>query len=55
MQTDADTLPGWLALVLYLAPAAVALGLVVALFLRRRRLQGRPGYPGRGSEKGGEK
>lgn len=37
MQTDTDTLPGWLALVIYLVPAAVALGLVVALLLRRRR------------------
>lgn len=43
MQTDADTLPGWLALLLYLVPAAVALGLVVALLLRRRRRRERPG------------
>lgn len=37
MQTDADTLPGWLTLAIYLVPAAVALGLVVALLRRRRR------------------
>ena len=46
MQTDADTLPGWLALVVYLVPAAVALGLVVALLLRRRRRREGP-RPGR--------
>jgi len=43
MQTDADILPGWLALMLYLVPAAVALGLVVALLIRRRRRRERPG------------
>ena len=37
MQTTSDSLPGWLALLIYLVPAAVALGLVVALLLRRRR------------------
>lgn len=54
MQTETDTLPGWLTLVIYLAPAAVALGLVVALLLRRRRRE-RPGSPGGGNEKGGKK
>lgn len=41
IQTDADTMPGWLTLLIYLVPAAVALGLIVALL--RRRGRGRDG------------
>ena len=37
MQSGAETLPGWWALVLYLIPAGVALGIVIALLVRRQR------------------
>ncbi len=37
MQSGTETLSGFWALVVYLIPAVVALGLVVAFVLRRRR------------------
>ena len=37
MQTTTETLPGWWALALYLLPAGVALGLIIAFIVRRRR------------------
>ena len=37
MQATTETLPGWWALVLYLIPAGVALGLIIAFVVRRRR------------------
>ena len=37
MQSGTETLSGFWALVIYLIPAAVGLGLVVAFALRRRR------------------
>ncbi len=37
MQSGTETLPGFWALAIYLLPAGVALGLVVAFVLRRRR------------------
>jgi hypothetical protein len=42
IQSGTDTLPGWWALVLYLIPAGVALGIVIALLLRRQRRRKRP-------------
>jgi hypothetical protein len=37
IQSGTETAPGWLALLLYLVPAAVALGIVVVLIRRRLR------------------
>lgn len=37
IQSGTETVPGWLALLLYLVPAAVALGIVVVLIRRRLR------------------
>jgi hypothetical protein len=37
IQAGTDALPGWWALVLYLIPAGVALGIIIALLLRRQR------------------
>jgi NhaP-type Na+/H+ or K+/H+ antiporter len=41
IQSGTETLPGWWALVLYLVPAGVALGIVIALLLRRQRRRGK--------------
>lgn len=41
MQAGPETMPGWLALLLYLVPAAVALGLVIVLIRRRHRTRER--------------
>lgn len=43
MQSGTETLSGFWALAIYLIPAAVGLGLVVAFVLRRRRRRGRGG------------
>ena len=37
IQAGTETLPGWWALVIYLVPAGVALGIIIALLLRRGR------------------
>jgi NhaP-type Na+/H+ or K+/H+ antiporter len=42
VQSGTETLPGLWALIIYLVPAGVALGLVIAVIItkRRRRLKG---------------